>query len=76
MKQKLVLYCQRGKNFPEFTVFLRKIVRLGREMYHISANLELGRRENDIWGYKYKKLQGRQKGYKRAPDEKVSLLHD
>ena len=34
-------------------------------MYHISANLALGRREKNIWGTK--SSRGRQIGYKRTP---------
>ena len=34
-------------------------------MYHILINLAIGRREQNIWGYK--KLQGAAKEYKGAP---------
>ena len=52
-----------GGILPNLLVFKRKIVRLGSKMDHISVNLAFGRRKKNIWGYK--KLQGRQKAYKK-----------
>ena len=60
-----------GRQITELTVFKRNIVQLGSKMYHISVNLAIGRREK-IFGYK--KLQGRQKGYKGWQKNSVHLF--
>ena len=42
-------------------------------MCHILVNLAIGQREKNIWGYK--KLQGRQKGYKGVQKNIVDLFN-
>ena len=56
----------------EFTVFKRKIVRLGSKMDHISTNLAFGRREKNIWGYE--KLQGGKKPIRKTEKKKVATF--
>ena len=55
----------------EFTVFKRKIVRLGSKMDHISGNLALCRLEKNIWGYKT--LQGGKKPIRKT-EKKVATI--
>ena len=62
----------RGGILPNLLFFKRKIVRRGRKMEHISANLAFGGREKNIWGYK--KLQGGKKPVRKTEKKSGDLF--